>query len=74
MDWARDVGGRGRADGAVAVGGTSLFFVLRAWARKGKRGAEETVTLLQPVSAQETEEYRGRLQEELKMYKEEGPV
>ena len=57
---------------AVAVGGISLFFILRAWARKGKIGNEETVTLLQPVSAQESEEYHRRLKEELKMYKEEG--
>ena len=59
---------------SVAVGGTSLFFVLRAWARKGERGTEATITLVQPASVEETEEYRGRLQEELKMYKEEGPV
>ncbi len=59
---------------AVVVGATALFFILRAWALKGKRSAEETLNLLQPVSSQETEEYRGRLQEELKMYKEEGSV
>lgn len=56
---------------AVVVGGTALFFILRAWALKGRDGAEKTVTLVQPVSAQETEEYRGRLIEELKMYKED---
>ncbi len=58
---------------AVVVGGTSLFFVLRAWARKGRSGVEEaSVTLLQPVSVQESEEYRGRLEAELKRFKEEG--
>ena len=56
----------------MIVGATALFFILRAWALKGKRGAEEIIILLQPVSAQESEEYRGRLQEELKRYKEEG--
>ncbi|MFH0941990.1 MAG: cytochrome c-type biogenesis protein CcmH [Chloroflexota bacterium] len=56
---------------AVAAGSAALFFILRAWARKGKRGAEETITLLQP-SAPESEEYRERLEEELKRYKEEG--
>ncbi len=56
----------------VAAGSVALFFILRTWSRKGKRGTEETVTLLHPVSTQETDEYRGRLEEELKMYKEEG--
>ncbi len=58
---------------AVVVGGAALFFILKAWVRKGREGAEGvSVTLVQPVSVQESEEYRGRLQEELKKYKEEG--
>ncbi|MEK7354567.1 MAG: cytochrome c-type biogenesis protein [Chloroflexota bacterium] len=57
---------------AVAVGGTAIFFILRAWVLKGRSGSEQAVTLVQPVSAQESEEYRGRLAEELKKYKEEG--
>lgn len=56
---------------AVLASGAALFFILRAWVLKGRGGTEETVTLVQPVSAQETEEYRGRLIEELKMYKED---
>ena len=58
---------------AVAVAGTALFFILRTWVRKGRGGVEEaSVTLLQPVSAQESEAYRGRLEAELKRFKEEG--
>lgn len=56
---------------AVAVGGTALFFILRAWARKGRR-QEGDVVLAQPVSVEESEEYRDRLQSELKRFKEEG--
>ncbi|MBI2853697.1 MAG: cytochrome c-type biogenesis protein CcmH [Chloroflexi bacterium] len=55
---------------AVVLGGTGLFFLLRAWARRGKREeASEEIHTLQPVSI---EEYRGRLEEELKKFKEEG--
>ena len=58
---------------SVAVGAAALFFILKAWVRKGREGTEGvSVTLVQPVSVQESEEYRGRLQEELKKYKEEG--
>lgn len=57
---------------AVIVAGTGLYFILRAWAGKGKRGIEETTVTVEPVTAQETEEYRGRLEEELRKYKEEG--
>ncbi|MDO8567535.1 MAG: cytochrome c-type biogenesis protein CcmH [Dehalococcoidales bacterium] len=56
---------------AVAAGGTGLFFVLRAWARKG-RGEAGQVTLVQPLTLQETDEYRGRLEDELRRFKEEG--
>ncbi len=55
----------------VAVGAAALFFILKSWVRKGRDLTEETVALVQPVSAQETEEYRGRMIEELKMYKED---
>ncbi|MDP2931467.1 MAG: cytochrome c-type biogenesis protein CcmH [Chloroflexota bacterium] len=58
---------------AVAAGGTGLFFILRAWARKGRRGeGGEAVTSVEPVSVAESEEYRGRLEAELKRFKEEG--
>jgi cytochrome c-type biogenesis protein CcmH len=57
---------------AVAVGGTALFFILRVWARKGRSEVEEAVSLVTPVSAEETEEYRGRLEAELKRFQEEG--
>lgn len=56
---------------AVAAGGTALFFILRAWAKKGREKGEEAIALVQPVSVQESEEYRGRLQAELKRFKEE---
>jgi len=59
---------------AVVVAGGALFFILRAWARRGKEEVEATVTPVVPVSANETEEYRWRLEEELKKYKEEGPA
>ena len=60
---------------AVAVGGTALFFMLRVWVRKGRGGVEEAPgTLLQPVSVQESDEYRGRLEAELRRFKEEGPA
>ncbi len=58
---------------AVVVGGTALFFVLKAWARKG-RGKLEEVTVAQPVSAEESAEYRERLELELKKFNEEGPA
>jgi len=57
---------------AVVVAGAGLFFILRAWARKGKRGPAEATVAVEPVSIQETEEYRGRLEEELRKYREEG--
>lgn len=56
---------------AVIVAGTALYFILRAWARKSKKGLAETVAMAQLVSVAETNEYRGRLEEELKKYKGE---
>ena len=56
---------------AVLAGGTALFFILRAWTRKGRK-AEEAVTLEPPVSVEESAEYRGRLEAELQKFKEEG--
>ena len=56
---------------AVIVGGTAMFFILRAWARKG-RGEREEVAVALPVSVEESDEYRDRLQSELKRFKEEG--
>ena len=59
---------------AVAAGGTALFFILKVWARRGKtEGAVEEVALTESVSALEAEGYRGRLEDELKKFKEEGP-
>lgn len=60
--------------GAVAVGSTALFFILSAWARKGRGGDEKEVPLVQPVSTQESAEYQGRLEAELKRFKEEGSI
>lgn len=58
---------------AVAVAGAALFFVLRAWARKGRAGVENTSGIPpQQLSPQESQEYRGRLEDELKRFKEEG--
>ena len=56
---------------AVIIGGTALYFILRAWARRGKGCGEEVAAAL-PVSVEESEEYRDRLQSELKRFKEEG--
>ncbi len=56
----------------VVAGGTGLFFILRVWVLKGRTEVEPAVTLIQPVSTEETEEYRGRLEEELEKYQEEG--
>lgn len=58
----------------VIAGSVALFFILRIWVLKGRNGVNAAVTMLQPVTSQETEEYRGRLEEELKIYKEEGSV
>ena len=56
---------------AVIIGGTALYFILRAWARKGRgEGGEVAVAL--PVSVEESDEYRDRLLSELKRFKEEG--
>ena len=56
---------------AVIVGGTALVFILRTWARKG-RGEGQEVGAALPVSLEEADEYRDRLQYELKRFKEEG--
>jgi cytochrome c-type biogenesis protein CcmH len=59
---------------AVVAGGTGLFFLLRAWARKGKAaGTGEPVVFGGPVTVPEADLYRGRLQDELKKFKE-GPA
>lgn len=57
---------------AVIGGGTGLFFLLRAWARRGKRTskAEEPLSE-QSLSLPEDESYKGRLEDELKQYREE---
>lgn len=60
---------------ATAAGGTGLYFILRAWTRRGQAGegkGEEEVNALQRVSVEEAEEYRDRLEAELKQFKEEG--
>jgi len=56
---------------ATAAGATALFFILRAWSRRGRSGrtTDEDV-LVQPVPAEESEEYRDRLEAELKRFKE----
>ena len=58
---------------AVVAGGTGLFFILKNWTRRGKSGGDEEglIPVLQ-VSEEEAEEYRDRLAEELKRFKEEG--
>ncbi len=58
---------------AVAVGGAVLYFILRAWVSKGRGQQEAEAAATEPVSIEETEEYRDRLQDELKRFKEEGP-
>lgn len=58
---------------AVAAGGTGLFFILRAWAHRGRaKNATDQGMPAQMVSAEDTEAYRGRLEDELKKFKEEG--
>ena len=58
---------------AVAAGGTGLVFILKTWARRGKSGGDEEGLIPVPqVSEEEAEEYRDRLAEELKRFKEEG--
>ncbi|MBI2958273.1 MAG: cytochrome c-type biogenesis protein CcmH [Chloroflexi bacterium] len=57
---------------AVAVGGTGLFFILRAWARRGRKGGEVEESLVRPVSPEDVDEYKDRLEAELKRFKEEG--
>lgn len=58
---------------AVVAGSTGLYFILRAWTRKGKTVKVPTdVIPVRRLSEEEAEEYRDRLAEELKRIKEEG--
>jgi len=60
---------------AVLAGGTGLFFLLRAWSRKGKREDEETSDeMTVPVVASETNAYRSQLETELRRFREEGTL
>ena len=59
---------------AVVVAGTGLFFILKTWVLKGKAGVEEPDAPAVPVSNDEADQYRGRLEEELKRFKEEGAL
>lgn len=57
---------------AVAAGGTALFFILRAWARRGKSlKAPEEFPTEQSATVAETDDYRRRLEDELKKFREE---
>jgi len=59
---------------AVLAGGTGLFFLLRAWSRKGKEPNDETIDEERavPVAAAETNTYRSQLETELQRFREEG--
>ncbi len=57
---------------AVLVGGTGLFFILQAWVRKGRKTDDQGTVLAQPVTLEDTTEYRGRLEAELRRFREEG--
>ena len=57
---------------AVAAGGIALFFILRAWARRGKslKVPKESPTE-QSTTVAETDGYRSRLEAELKKFRDE---
>ena len=58
---------------AVLAGGTGLFFLLRAWSRKGRRTDDEVYEeAAVPVVAPETNAYRSQLETELRRFREEG--
>ncbi|MBI2859368.1 MAG: cytochrome c-type biogenesis protein CcmH [Chloroflexi bacterium] len=57
---------------AVLVGGTGLFFILRAWVRKGHGQEEAEPVAVEPVTAEVTAEYKHRVADELKRFKQEG--
>ena len=57
---------------AIAAGAAALFFILRAWAKRGKllKVSEESPTA-QSVTLAEKDSYHGRLEAELKKFREE---
>lgn len=59
---------------AVLAGGTGLFFLLRAWSRKGKQQDEEMTgeEVAVPAGAVEANAYRSQLETELQRFREEG--
>jgi cytochrome c-type biogenesis protein CcmH len=59
---------------AVAAAGAAVFFILKTWVLKGKAGSQEMEIISIPMAGDEIDEYRGRLEEELRRFKEEGTL
>ena len=60
---------------AVLIGGTGLFFLLRAWSRRGREHDDDSgEEMAVPVVTSETSAYRSQLETELKRYREEGTL